>query len=105
MHTFGTATMVQGLVQVGSVAGTLVPENADRRYLMMQNKDPAGTLYLYCGTALATTANGIYINPGSHFEVTMGAGNVYCGPITGIAAGQGAGSIAVVTLEGTARVL
>ena len=100
--TWNTGNLTQGTVAATTVSGTLLAANANRRYLLLQNRDATGTLYLGFGTAAVAALGGVFLGPGSRFEMTMGAGNVYTGPIVGIAS---AGTITLNYMQGTARVL
>lgn len=100
----------QGSVQItnfnGSVANTaktvtttsaqLVAANASRRYLLIQNKDAAGVIYVNFGAGAATTANGVKIAAGGSFS----ADSSFC-PNTAIQAiGDIASNANVVVVEG-----
>jgi hypothetical protein len=52
---------------VTNAAAQLLGANTGRRYLMIQNKDAAGKLYINFG-GTATVANGLYIPPGGMWE-------------------------------------
>jgi hypothetical protein len=52
---------------VTSASASLLAANASRQYLLIQNRDPAGTIYVNFGAA-ATVANGIKIAPGGAYE-------------------------------------
>lgn len=53
---------------VTNVSAVLLAANANRQYLLVQNKDTAGNLYLSFGKA-ATAANGVKVTPGGAFEL------------------------------------
>lgn len=61
----GAATNTQ--VTVTNASTTIDAANANRQYLLIQNKDATGIVYLNFGAA-ATVANGIQINPGGSWE-------------------------------------
>lgn len=52
---------------VTNASSQLLAANAGRKYLLIQNKDSAGTIYVSFGAA-ATVANGIKISPGGFWE-------------------------------------
>jgi len=105
LDTFGTNTFSQSVVQIGSAGGTIVAANANRRYLAIQHVGAAGSLWLQFGTALPTALESVIVTPSNSFQMTMGAGNVYTGPVTGKATNQGAGSIPVAVVQGTVRIM
>lgn len=53
---------------VTNASGQLLAANAKRRYLLIQNNDAAGFVYLTLDGGAATTAKGIKIEPGGSFE-------------------------------------
>lgn len=53
---------------VTNVSAVLLAANAARQYMLIQNKDAIGALYLSFGKA-ATAANGVRIIPGGYFEL------------------------------------
>lgn len=55
---------------VTNASAQLVAANTARKYFLVQNKDPAGNLYLNFGAGAATAANGIKIQPGGNYELT-----------------------------------
>lgn len=73
----GSVTVTQQRVASGAAANTQVTvtnasttidaANANRQYLLIQNKDATGIVYLNFGGA-ATVANGVQINPGGSWE-------------------------------------
>lgn len=54
---------------VTNVSGQLLAANASRQYLLIQNKDPSGILYVNFGAGAATVANGVQIAPGGSYEL------------------------------------
>lgn len=56
---------------VTNASGQLLAANASRQYLLIQNKDPAGILYVNFGAGAATTANGVQIAPGGSYELDL----------------------------------
>lgn len=67
-------------VQSGSFANTaktvtnasaqLIAGNTSRKYLLIQNKDSSGSIYLNWGAGVATAGNGILIGPGGALEMS-----------------------------------
>lgn len=55
---------------VTNASAQLLAANLFRRYLIIQNKDATGSVYLKFGATAATTANGIRIAPGGAYEIT-----------------------------------
>lgn len=53
---------------VTSANAVLLPANADRRYLLIQNKDGVGTVFINMGGAAATIANGLAIVSSASYE-------------------------------------
>lgn len=66
---------------VTSAGITLRPAKANRRYLLIQNKDSVGNIWIDTGWTTATTTNGLKIPPGGSYEI-----NGFCpsGPIGAI---------------------
>lgn len=72
-----------GIVDVSNVGGDftntpetvtnadsqMLPANAARRYLLIQNKDGAGSIFIKFGAGAATVANGLRIGPGGSYEL------------------------------------
>lgn len=52
---------------VTTTSAQLLAANAARKYLLVQNKDPVGTIWLGWGTV--TQANGIRVPPGGFYEL------------------------------------
>lgn len=52
---------------VTNADGQLLPAKAGRRYLLIQNKDAAGIVYISFGAGAATVANGVKIAAGGSF--------------------------------------
>lgn len=79
---------------VTNVSATLVAANVTRRYLLIQNNDATGILYVRVDGIAAATATGVKIMPGGSFELS-----VYCpsGAITAI--GSIASNANVVVVE------
>lgn len=57
------------LKTVANASGQLIASNTSRTYLLIQNKDAAGNVYLNFGAGAATVANGIRIQPGGVYEL------------------------------------
>lgn len=55
---------------VTNASAQLVAANSARTYLLIQNKDTSGTIYINFGAGAATTANGIMIGPGGVYEMS-----------------------------------
>ena len=55
---------------VTNASTQLVAGNTARAYLLIQNKDPAGIVYVNFGAGAATAANGIKIQPGGAYEMS-----------------------------------
>lgn len=49
---------------VTNASGQLIAANATRKFMLVQNKDAAGNIYLNLGGAAATVASGVKIPPG-----------------------------------------
>jgi hypothetical protein len=64
-----SSSFANTLNTVSNAGGLLLAANMARAYLLIQNKDPAGNLYIAFGAA-ATLANGIKIQPGGVFEMS-----------------------------------
>lgn len=80
---------------VTSASAQLIAANAARRFLIVQNKDAAGRIWLYFGAAAATKANGLLLEPGAGIELND------CVPTTEIRAiGDAASNPNVVVMEG-----
>ncbi|CAN7402700.1 hypothetical protein LJR129_002489 [Acidovorax sp. LjRoot129] len=57
---------------VTNASAQLLAANAARQYLLIQNKDTAGNLYISFGAGAATVANGVRIIPGGSYELPGG---------------------------------
>ena len=55
---------------VTTTSAQLLPANSARRYVMVQNRDPAGNVFLAFGVT-ATAANGVKIGPGQSFTAEV----------------------------------
>lgn len=80
---------------VTSSSATLQAANAARRYLLIQNNDATGIVYVNLNGAAATAANGVRLLAGASLELT---GYVPSGAITAI--GSIASNANVVVVEG-----
>lgn len=58
-HAQGTVTNASGQIR---------PANSERVYLLIQNRDAAGAIYVNLNGVAATAANGIKIPPGGYYE-------------------------------------
>lgn len=54
---------------VTSASGSLIAANTARKYLLVQNKDTSGSIYVNFGGGAATEGNGILIGPGGAYEL------------------------------------
>lgn len=54
---------------VTNATGSLVVSNTARKYLLIQNKDTSGSIYINFGAGAATAGNGILIGPGGAYEL------------------------------------
>lgn len=79
---------------VTNASASLIAANAARQYLLIQNKDLTGNIYINFGSA-ATVANGIKIAAGSSYEMnsTQSSGAVF-------AIGDIASNANIVTVQG-----
>ena len=79
---------------VANVAAELVAANTARSYLLIQNNDSAGIVYVNFG-GVATAANGVKIAPGGSYELNC---NVPTAAVSAI--GSIASNVNVVVVEG-----
>lgn len=56
---------------VTNASAQLLAANSNRQYLLIQNRDPSGSLYVNFGAGAATTANGVQIGPGGSYELDL----------------------------------
>lgn len=63
---------------VTPTSGVYLSANANRRYMLVQNKSATGTVWLNLQGGGATQANGIRVGPGDSFELQ---GYVHTGPL------------------------
>lgn len=84
----------QAAVAVPNAPGgvVLLALNGDRRYLLVQNRDPLNSVYLTLDGSAPTVAGGIKVEPGGALEL---AGYAPISEIQAIADGAGASVIAV----------
>ena len=80
---------------VTNASAQMLAANASRRYLLIQNKDTAGIVYVNLQGSTATVANGLAIEPGGSLELQ---GYVPSGAITAI--GSIASNANVISVEG-----
>lgn len=59
----------QAAATVTNASALLAAANANRRYLLIQNNDGAGNIFVNLAGAAATVADGIKIAPGGSYEV------------------------------------
>ena len=65
-----TNSFVQLAAAVTNVSSVIDAANTSRKYLLIQNKDSTGSIYVNLTGAAATVANGIEVPPGSALELT-----------------------------------
>jgi hypothetical protein len=92
-NTAGAFT--QANATVTSTSGQLLAARATRRYLLIQNKDASGDIFVTLNGATATTAIGIKLTPGQALELQ---GFVPTGAINAI--GSISSNANVVVIEG-----
>lgn len=80
---------------VTNASGQLLAPNAARRFLLVQNKDAAGNIFLTFDGGAATVANGVKIAPGGSLIL-----DVYAPTGAVMAIGDIASNANVVTVEG-----
>jgi hypothetical protein len=80
---------------VTNASTELLAANLYRRYLLIQNKDSVGSVYLKFGNTAATTANGVRIPAGGSYEITNFAPNDAIQAI-----GDAASNANIITIEG-----
>lgn len=85
----------QAAKTVTNASGQLLAANAKRRYLLIQNNDLAGDVFVTVDGSAATTAKGVKLAPGASFEL---AG--FCPTAAVFAIGSIANNPNVVTVEG-----
>jgi hypothetical protein len=85
----------QAAATVTNSSGQLVAANANRRYLLIQNKDASGDIYVTLTGADATTSNGIKIPAGGALELSN-----YCPTAAVYAIGSLANNANIVVAEG-----
>jgi hypothetical protein len=56
---------------VTSTSAQLMAAAAARNYLLIQNKDASGSIYLNFGAGAATVANGVLVGPGGNYEPSV----------------------------------
>lgn len=60
---------------IATTSQQLLAANPNRRYLLIQNKDTAGKVYVNLGGAAATVTNGLLIGPGGSYVAEIFAPN------------------------------
>lgn len=88
-------TLTQSQRTVTNVNATLLVAKADRKYLLIQNNDATGIIYVTVDGTAATTAKGIRILPNESFEMDSFCSVGIIGAIGSIASNAN-----VVTVEG-----
>lgn len=86
---------VNASATVTSSSATLIAANANRRYLLIQNNDASGDIYVRLDGSAATTSTGIKIAAGGSYECQ---GYAPTGAVTAI--GSIASNANIVTVEG-----
>lgn len=81
---------------VTNASTQLLAAKAGRRYLLIQNKDAAGIVYISFGAGAATAANGLKIGPGGSYSADAN----YCPDNEIRAIGDIASNANVVVIEG-----
>lgn len=89
----GAMTQAQATVTNASTA--LLASNANRRYLLIQNNDPGGDIYVTLDGTTATTTKGIKIAAGAAYESAN-----YCPTAAINAIGSVASNANIVVVEG-----
>jgi hypothetical protein len=89
------SAFVQAQKTVTTASAQMLAAKANRRYLLVQNKDTAGIIYVTLEGTAATVVNGIRIGPGESLEI---AGFCPLGAINAI--GSIASNANIVTAEG-----
>lgn len=84
----------QATVSVNTVTTLLAAANANRRYLLVENKDATNPVYLNLAGAAATVAGGFTLKPGQTLEIQ---GRAPTGAINAIATGA---AVSCVVSEG-----
>lgn len=80
---------------VANASAQMIAANANRRYLLIQNNDVTGNIYVRLDGAVATVGTGIKIGPGGYYE---NSSYTPTGAITAI--GDIASNTNIVTVEG-----
>jgi hypothetical protein len=85
----------QAAATVTNVSAQLLAAKTTRRYVLIQNKDTAGNIYVNLAGVAATAANGIKVGPGGSLEV-----NAFCPTAAIFAIGDIGSNANIVTAEG-----
>lgn len=93
--TLGQGTFTNTAKTVTTASASLVAANTARRYLEIQNKDAAGSIFVNVAGVAATTANGRKIGPGESWALL---GYVPTGEVFAI--GDAASNANIVVIEG-----
>jgi hypothetical protein len=89
------STFVNAQKTVTNASAQLLAGNTNRAYLLIQNNDAAGIVYIGFGAAAVTAANGIKLAPGASYELNS---NITTSEIKAI--GSIASNANVITVEG-----
>lgn len=90
-----TGTFYQGQATVTNASAVLRSAKTNRRYLLIQNNDQAGDIFVTLDTSAATAAKGIKIAPGGSLELSS-----FCPSGEVRAIGSIASNANVVVVEG-----
>lgn len=69
------SAFAQTVQTVTTTSAQLLAAKPNRRYLLIQNNDASGTIYVTLNGVTATAANGVQIGPGSSYEISGFAPN------------------------------
>lgn len=81
-------------VTVGIAQSLLVAANEARNYLMIQNSHASQNLFIKLGGTLTGVDQGIKLQPGEMYEISVANGNLWLGLVNGYA--SAAGTIALI---------
>lgn len=84
MSVWGFGSATHGTLAIGTVSGTVLAANPNRRYALFIN-DSDTVQYLQFGTAAALLNKGIRLAAsGGSYEMTREKGNLFTGQVMGI---------------------
>lgn len=93
--TLGGSSYSQDVATVTTASAELLPQNNDRRTLIIQNNSASGSVYVRLDGAAATAANGLKIAPGGSLVLDS---NAPTGQVNAI--GDIASNPSVIVIEG-----